>query len=366
MVETVHQPDPHVLEWLSPLVASARWEPWVNHGGFSGARLWRGRLAHAANESWSTDLLSASHSGRFEPASEFCLRAWPARHPDDQRLAWIHERLGKARHLGVLAVPIPGRDGRTFLVTKEARWELAEWLPGTPAPLGQATSEQVQAALATVACLHEAWSDERTEPRVPPAWLDRRHLLDQWLDPTEPPLRRIHEAQPRADWLATETTSLRVRIGELLQWFLPVAERVVDRWEGSLWPLQPVLRDLWSDHVLFSKDVRVTGILDYGAMRFDTVATDLGRLVGSLVGDCDQSWNLAAESYERSLKTGRLDASLWRFARDLEFVGLGLGIANWARWIWLDRRDFPDSDAVIARLLGQMDRLAAIKATGAR
>lgn len=45
--------------------------------------------------------------------------------------------------------------------------------------------------------------------------------------------------------------------------------------------LQPCIRDIWHDHVLFDGD-RVTGLIDFGAMQIDTPATDIARLVGSL------------------------------------------------------------------------------------
>ena len=47
-------------------------------------------------------------------------------------------------------------------------------------------------------------------------------------------------------------------------------------------PVQPCLRDVWHDHILFDGDA-VSGIIDPAAARTDTVAADISRLVGSLV-----------------------------------------------------------------------------------
>ena len=58
-------------------------------------------------------------------------------------------------------------------------------------------------------------------------------------------------------------------------------------------PVQPCLRDVWHDHVLFVGDA-VSGIVDPAAARTDTVAADISRLVGSLVGDDPRGWDVRA------------------------------------------------------------------------
>ena len=62
-------------------------------------------------------------------------------------------------------------------------------------------------------------------------------------------------------------------------------------------PVQPCLRDVWHDHVLFINDA-VSGIVDPAAARTDTVAADISRLVGSLVGDDPHGWTVALEAYQ--------------------------------------------------------------------
>ena len=62
-------------------------------------------------------------------------------------------------------------------------------------------------------------------------------------------------------------------------------------------PVQPCLRDVWHDHVLFVDDA-VSGIVDPAAARTDTVAADISRLVGSLVGDDPRGWTVALAAYQ--------------------------------------------------------------------
>src|SRR5205085_7730253 len=60
--------------------------------------------------------------------------------------------------------------------------------------------------------------------------------------------------------------------------------------------LQPAIRDVHHEHVLFTGD-QVTGLIDFGALRIDTPLTDVARLVGSLVGDDAEARRIALDAY---------------------------------------------------------------------
>jgi Ser/Thr protein kinase RdoA (MazF antagonist) len=123
--------------------------------------------------------------------------------------------------------------------------------------------------------------------------------------------------------------------------------------------LQPVLRDVWCDHVLFAdeRSDSVTAIVDLHAAGIDTPATDLARLIGSWdapAGDEGLSildrWPAAVAAYDRVRPLSREEAELIPF---LHATGVVLGLDNWFRWTLDEHREFPDA----RRMLARIDRL---------
>ena len=109
---------------------------------------------------------------------------------------------------------------------------------------------------------------------------------------------------------------------------------------------QTCIRDIWHDHFLFTDD-RVTGLIDFGAMRTDTVAADLARLLGSLGWLAREDWEgwLDAYAHHRPLSpTERRFVNLFHHANCL------LSGLNWARWLFEESRRFEDLSRVEQRL----------------
>ena len=123
----------------------------------------------------------------------------------------------------------------------------------------------------------------------------------------------------------------------------------------QVFPVQPVIRDVWHDHVLFSGNV-VTGIVDFGAMQMDNVGLDLSRLLGSLVGDQVDRWQAAIDHYSklRHLKPQEIE-----FAFALDQCATFLGSLSWLKWLLIDQRSFESSEQVERRIRHLIGRLGA-------
>jgi Ser/Thr protein kinase RdoA (MazF antagonist) len=106
------------------------------------------------------------------------------------------------------------------------------------------------------------------------------------------------------------------------------------------------LCDIWHDHVLFS-DENVTGVIDFGGVKLDHVTVDLARLLGSLVGDDRSAYGEGVETYHAVRPIGFQDAAN---VLTLDHTGVLLGITNWLRWLYLERRPFEDRQKVAERL----------------
>ena len=116
-------------------------------------------------------------------------------------------------------------------------------------------------------------------------------------------------------------------------------------------PLQPCLRDVWHDHVLFQGD-KVTGMIDPSAARTDTVAADIARLAGSLIGDDRAAWDFALDAYRSVAPLSDTEA---RLVGVLDRSGVLL-----SGMIWLERAEFwqaqPSESQV--RILNRVERIA--------
>ena len=124
-------------------------------------------------------------------------------------------------------------------------------------------------------------------------------------------------------------------------------------------PLQPCLRDVHHAHVLFTGD-EVSGIVDFGAARYECVAADLARLLGSLVGDEPDAWQNALEHYcrVRPLRDGER-----KLVAVYDRSSVVLGPMLWLRWVYLEGRQFDQPQLVLRRIeegLVRLERLVAL------
>jgi Ser/Thr protein kinase RdoA (MazF antagonist) len=319
-------------------------EPLGGAGGFSGAQLWR---------------LTA-------PRGKLCLRRFPPEHPDQARLAWIQSVVAYVANRGfhLLPVAIATCAGEGFSECGGYLWELTPWMPGTADYWSDPRSEKLRAATTELARFHLAAatfsSPERFDaaadvalslPAKSPGIADRLALVDRLLAGGLDDMRAavIHNrlAMPA---LADRAAALF----ELITPHLPsLQQRLIEasRLEA---PLQPCLRDVWHDHVLFEGD-RVSGVVDVGAMRTESVAADVARLLGSFCGNDHQAWALGQAAYQAVRPFSKTEQTLvWAFDRSQVLLA---GV-RWVQWVFVERRRFGDPSAVVKRMEHILSRLA--------
>lgn len=302
----------------------------VEHLGFSGSALWK--VIASEPTSWPSPL---------------CLKRWPADHPPPARLPWMHQVLLHAAANGIDYVPRPmlTRAGQSSCQHAGSTWELMTWLPGDIDQSPLPAVERVTAAFRALARFHQATADyganapgEKYQTLTIHERLARYRKLQQGqLEVCRQAFiaRRI----PVIDDLAHEWI---VRHSQLPLAILQQLE-IADRWQL---PLQPAIRDLWRDHVLFTGN-DVSGLIDFGAMRKDTPLTDIARLLGSLAQDDTTLRNMACAAYAELLPLSERDRDLINL---IDHSGALIAGWNWLDWLYVEQRQFPSLAAVRRRL----------------
>lgn len=305
-------------------------------GGFSGARFWRVETSQA----------------------DFCLRRWPVEYPQEENLAFIHAVLRHVAHAGfaVAAVPIANSSGRTYLDHSGYFWELAPWMPGQADFNDRPTELRLVAAMQCLAQFHQAtegFAEVSSRPPQPsPSVVQRRGILRDWLTGRTCELEQAL-ARP-SNW--PEMTPRVEKLLRLFPQWAPFADEALAPLAEMPVRLQPCIRDVWHDHLLFTGD-KVTGLVDFGAMGVDSVACDVARLLGSLAGNSARLWRIGMDAYCRIRGLSSTELAL---APALDASGVLLGALNWAAWVMLGKREFEDPQAVLRRMDVLIDRLSTV------
>ncbi|HTN75017.1 MAG TPA: phosphotransferase [Pirellulaceae bacterium] len=296
-------------------------------GGFSGANLWRLK----------------------DGAETLCLRRWPAELTDDSRLRFIHQvQRHAARQMPCVPQLRLTLTGESFVQHADHFWELAAWLPGKANYHREPTPLKLRAALQTLAEFHLVVADFHAAPAFSPGLTERCKRLNNWLDGG---IARLQAELPHSDW-----PELPERGARLVQLFLQEAPRLRPALTAAAQvrlPLQACLRDIWHDHVLF-EGARVTGLVDFGAARMETVACDIARLLGSLVGDNSAAWQFGLNAY---LEIRPLSHDERELVTMFDASGVLLAGMSWLEWLILERREFRNHTRVLRRIDDALARL---------
>lgn len=307
-------------------------EPLGNAGGMSGSSLWRYR----------------SGSGRL------VARAWPIDGPSFTALEQIHGWLAEVGPLGFIPVPLRGLDGRTLYERSGRFWEITPWMTGAAPPTPPDSTIQVQAAFATLGAVHQRLAGT-TVIGQSPGLLSRLREVERSLGGGFSEAERLlarSEADPlhglARDWLeATRNEAPRLHA-------------LLIRTAGVAVSLQPCLRDVRPDHLLFT-DHTLTGLIDFGAMGIDSVAGDLARLLLEWLGQDAHLRSVAIDAYASVRPISAVETSLIEvFERSAAVLGGG----HWVRWHFVEGRRFEDPQAVGRGLARALERLRTIPSEG--
>ena len=130
-------------------------------------------------------------------------------------------------------------------------------------------------------------------------------------------------------------------------------------WEARMLPVQLCLCDVWHDHILYEGD-RVTGVIDYGAVKSDCVASDLARLLGSMIPDEPERMQMALAIYSAGQP---VPGDVLKLVAVLDHAGSIVGLTNWLRWLYLDKKSYGDLTRVASRMEAMLKRVEKKKLT---
>jgi len=329
------------------------------HRGFSGATVYR----------------IATQQG------EYALRDWGPHCLPLRRLRGLHRLLDWMHREGVrtVAVPLVAETGSTVVIRDGAVWQLEPWLPGVADFHANPSRDRLRNAMRALAdwhraaCRFEPAPDEREWFRSDPAdgspaARERLQRILKWQRGRLVRLRRaigVGVGCPEFNFPSNAIDCPTAGPGELnsghptpsldrlghflIECFETASPGIAAELQTATeWrvEVQPCLRDVWHDHVLFTGD-DVTGLIDPSACRTENVASDLARLLGSLVADDPPAWEFAIECYARHRE---LRAVELRLLPILDRSAVLLSGLTWLDRYYLQRRAFSDQKAVFQRV----------------
>lgn len=331
-------------------------------------------LSHYIRDSSTATIVPLAATGGFSGAGifcihvagqDYCLRRWPTLAPDPARLIGLHRLLDHTASLGLtqIAVPLKSAENSTLVGADTHWWQLEPWLPGQADFHRQPTRTRLKEALQVLARWHLA--AQRFVPRAAeqtwfsscasapsPGLAERSRRIKQWRGISEQAVPQLLQAPAGRDF-----QPLLAQIGRHCQALAPTISRKLAGLLPTPVPLQPCLRDIWHDHLLFTGD-QLTGLIDPSACRTENVATDLARLLGSLVEDDRAEWDFALDCYQavRPLSLTEL-----RLLPAFDDSGVLLSGITWLEWLLVEQRPFQNAELVQTRLEMVQRRLTRLR-----
>ncbi len=319
--------------------------------------------------------------------SVWALKQWP-RETAAERVDQIHRLICHASRAGCEFVPHPApwslnspQQSRSQQISQQAaqraaqralpgtrltvagrHWEWLPWLPGDPLG-GDASLGQIRAGAAAISKFHLAVADLGAQAQPAPAVITRLKRLKE-LQQVIPKLRPADVP----DGGPIPRSLLHVGCQLLSRKWPTVHRRLtesLDRHAQRSTKTQYVLRDVHREHIFF-QDNRVSGLIDFDAIRIDTPLTDLARWASDFVIDSqtpDAVWESVMAGWregwpsegEAALGGASLTDDIG-LMRDLYRASIWISLANWLDWILIQQRHFTAEPEKIAARLRRLVR----------
>ncbi len=243
---------------------------------------------------------------------------------------------------------------QTRIQANDCVWQMEPWMPGEPAQ-GPPTPGQIKSTLEALLLFHTMAAEctqARSDARSVAPWF---HISEGCAPGIS---RRLSIVSELSDGLLTsfiksvaaepdpEFRCCAKRVCAALEFWLPWLRKKLTEVARSSYRLQPVVRDLWRPHVLFTGE-RVTGIIDLNAMATDHVGLDVTRLFRSWFGaDIDRIREALTSFRSQRL----LDASEWRLLQAYDAATALLSPVTWLRRRFINAAADCTSRDVLLRL----------------
>lgn len=313
------QPNPPhaVTEFFAPRTRGLQWHAVA--GGFSGATVWRGDSAGVPR---------------------VALKLWP-RGFDATRLHAIHTFLDRVAHLAFVPQLLANSVGLRVCAHEDRVWDATAWHVGTPRP--QPSDAELQNACSAIAELHNAWA-QNCEHAPGPGVRNRLRFLAE------------HASLLRENTLSLLSRALDPLLSRALRVCRERAPRVVRElatWENVAVPVQPCVRDLRGDHVLFDASC-VTAIVDYGAMALDSPCVDLARYLGDVAWGNRERFLFAVSQYSAVRESCEVNAEC---IETLAHAGLVCSLLSWVVRLCVRGEAIFQEEMIVSRINDLLSRL---------
>lgn len=298
--------------------------PFHGGAGFSGSSIWK--------VDWNSQ--------------DYCLKQWPQDKPSVHTRQLISRVIPEVQRQGLpIAVPQETNAGRRFLFFENRFWDLSPWVAGAPIKDRILTEAQLQSAMQWLARYHNLSSALMSEKGKSTSLAYRLKLSQQLLDGQLDRLSGCEIAGLESGLAPLFISHARQKLPMLLQ--------ALEHYAHLEMMLLPALSDIWSDHVFFEAD-KVSGVIDFGAIKMDSACLDLARFLGSYGGHSDSVMRQGLEYYQMERVLGRNDVELVELY-DRAYVVLA-GI-QWLIWLGPEQRVFKQMAIVNRHLKGLAQRI---------